>query len=101
MRGGGRGLRAGLSLGRHLVEEQAGLLAQCLASMTALLGSPYAELLWCQVRAAPAAAVPALALRGLPLPPLPPAGQMRNQAPAPPPPLHSLLRPWAPWWWAC
>ncbi len=56
VRFGGRGLRAGLSLGRHLVEEQAGLLAHCLASMTALLGSPYAELLWCQVGAAPGAA---------------------------------------------
>lgn len=57
LRGGGSGLRAGLSLGRHLVEEQAGLLAHCLASMTALLGSPYAELLWCQVGGGCAAGV--------------------------------------------
>lgn len=45
---GASGFTAGLILGRTLIEEQTALLAAILSSMSAFLGSPYAELLWCQ-----------------------------------------------------
>jgi len=42
------GFATGMSVGRALIEEQTTLLSSVLASMNGLLGSPYAELLWCQ-----------------------------------------------------
>ncbi|KAI8469066.1 MAG: hypothetical protein J3K34DRAFT_424983 [Monoraphidium minutum] len=48
LRVGAAGFAAGLGVGRALVEEQTSLLGGVLASMSGLLGSPYAELLWCQ-----------------------------------------------------
>ncbi|KAF8061064.1 alpha-glucosidase [Scenedesmus sp. PABB004] len=42
------GFSAGLSLGRALIEEQASLLHTMLAYTSSFLGSPYAELIWCQ-----------------------------------------------------
>jgi hypothetical protein len=48
LRVGASGFVAGVSIGRALIEEQTSLLAAVLASMNSLLGSPYAELLWCQ-----------------------------------------------------
>lgn len=48
LRVGVSGFAAGMSVGRALIEEQTSLLGGVLASMNGLLGSPYAELLWCQ-----------------------------------------------------
>ena len=48
MRVGTVGFVTGMSVGRALIEEQTSLLGSVLASMNGLLGSPYAELLWCQ-----------------------------------------------------
>ena len=45
---GAAGFATGMSVGRALIEEQTSLLGGVLASMNSLLGSPYAELLWCQ-----------------------------------------------------
>lgn len=45
---GASGFTTGMSVGRALIEEQTSLLGSVLASMNGLLGSPYAELLWCQ-----------------------------------------------------
>lgn len=45
---GGIGLKMGATLGKRLVEDQTTVLANMLHSMASVLGSPYAELLWCQ-----------------------------------------------------
>lgn len=45
---GAAGFKAGLAMGRRLIEDQSALLAHVLLSMNTLMGSPYAELLWCQ-----------------------------------------------------
>ncbi|GLC46002.1 hypothetical protein PLESTB_001029000 [Pleodorina starrii] len=47
-RAGAAGLRAGFGMGKTLVEEQTGILLNLLAALEELLGTPYAELLWCQ-----------------------------------------------------
>jgi hypothetical protein len=49
LRVGATGFVTGMSVGRALIEEQTSLLSSVLSSMNGLLGSPYAELLWCQV----------------------------------------------------
>jgi hypothetical protein len=48
VRVGVTGFATGMSVGRTLIEEQTSLLSGVLSSMNGLLGSPYAELLWCQ-----------------------------------------------------
>lgn len=48
VRAGAVGLQAGFRMGRGLVEEQTGMLLQLLAAMSGVLGTPYAELIWCQ-----------------------------------------------------
>ncbi|KIY96862.1 hypothetical protein MNEG_11100 [Monoraphidium neglectum] len=48
LRVGATGFVTGMSVGRALIEEQTSLLSSVLSSMNGLLGSPYAELLWCQ-----------------------------------------------------
>lgn len=48
LRLGASGFGAGLSIGRALVEEQACLLNGLLSYTSGLVGSPYAEMLWCQ-----------------------------------------------------
>lgn len=45
---GAAGLRAGFGWGKTLVEEQTGILLHLLAAMGDVMGTPYAELLWCQ-----------------------------------------------------
>lgn len=45
---GFKGLKAGLTLGRALVEEQTALLLNLLTALGDVIGTPYAELLWCQ-----------------------------------------------------
>ncbi|WIA23404.1 hypothetical protein OEZ85_000161 [Tetradesmus obliquus] len=42
------GFSAGMSIGKTLIEEQAGLLNGMLRYSSGLLGSPYAEMIWCQ-----------------------------------------------------
>lgn len=43
------GLKMGYGLGRVLVEEQKAVISNTLSVVSRFLGSPYAELLWCQV----------------------------------------------------
>ena len=43
------GLRAGMRMGRNLVEEQSGAVVQLLATLADLMGTPAAEVLWIQV----------------------------------------------------
>ncbi|EFJ44137.1 hypothetical protein VOLCADRAFT_106514 [Volvox carteri f. nagariensis] len=47
-RAGAAGLRAGFGMGKTLVEEQTSILLNLLSALGDLLGTPYAELLWCQ-----------------------------------------------------
>jgi hypothetical protein len=49
LRSGLFGFTTGLSIGKALVEEQASLLNNLLGYTSNLLGSPYAEMIWCQV----------------------------------------------------
>ncbi|GFR47747.1 hypothetical protein Agub_g9512 [Astrephomene gubernaculifera] len=42
------GLRAGFSMGKTLVEEQTSILLSLLSALGELMGTPFAELLWCQ-----------------------------------------------------
>mmetsp|Transcript_5913 Transcript_5913/g.15731 ORF Transcript_5913/g.15731 Transcript_5913/m.15731 type:complete len:280 (+) Transcript_5913:115-954(+) len=46
---GMQGLRAGIKVGRSLVEEQSGVLIHLLTALADLLGTPATELLWIQV----------------------------------------------------
>lgn len=48
LRLGVSGFSAGLSIGKSLIEEQAGLLNNVLGATASFLGSPYAEMIWCQ-----------------------------------------------------
>ncbi|KXZ54085.1 hypothetical protein GPECTOR_5g190 [Gonium pectorale] len=42
------GFRAGYGMGKTLVEEQTSILVRLLGTLGEVLGTPYAELLWCQ-----------------------------------------------------
>jgi hypothetical protein len=42
------GFSAGMSIGKSLIEEQASLLNAMLSYTSGFLGSPYAEMIWCQ-----------------------------------------------------
>jgi hypothetical protein len=42
------GFSAGMSIGKSLIEEQASLLNGMLSYTSGFLGSPYAEMIWCQ-----------------------------------------------------
>lgn len=47
-RAGWIGLRAGVKLGRTLVEEQSSVIIQLLSTLAEFIGTPYAEVLWIQ-----------------------------------------------------
>lgn len=49
------GFSAGMSIGKSLIEEQASLLNGMLNYTSGFLGSPYAEMIWCQVISRPLA----------------------------------------------
>jgi len=46
------GLRAGMNLGKALVEEQTSIMIKLMSTLADFLGAPYAQLLWCQAAAA-------------------------------------------------
>eukprot|EP00775_Hariotina_reticulata_P000750 gene750-1055_t len=48
LRVGASGFTTGLSIGKTLIEEQASLLNNVVGYTSSLLGSPYAEMVWCQ-----------------------------------------------------
>ncbi|GAX80574.1 hypothetical protein CEUSTIGMA_g8011.t1 [Chlamydomonas eustigma] len=51
-RTGTLGLKAGVRLGKALITEQTTVMLHLFASLAEIMGSPYAELLWCQAAAA-------------------------------------------------